>query len=232
MAPRGQAYHTDWLCSFTSNVHVANHKGWFTNFTEFRGTLGSVYLGPDGGGEILGVGDVELEVTKALDQGRLFCKKIILRDVLYVPDFIANIFGQLSDTGYFTDGMKKRKIVNRETGTTVCKIDEKGVLPRLWLRRQRPGRSSLDPKGLYAINAHWSDEERARWNTYKSSSILDIEPRYSLEQKAWLKEHFRGEFRFLRTYGLKIYNEEHRDEGKRILERLMADDLERLHQEA
>lgn len=224
MAPTGKAYQTDWLLSPTSNVHIASHRGWFTTFTEFHGPLDTIYLGPGSGGEIFGVGDVELQITKALDQGKTFCKKVVLHDVLYVPTFVANIFGQLAGTGYLTDGMTKRKLVDRETGCTIGEVDEKARMPRLWLKKQRLGRSSLDPQGFYCINVWWSDEERIRFQSHQSDLISTPVSSYSPEEKAWLKKHHRGEHRFLRKHKLSIYNEDDREGGKGIVKALMAQD--------
>ena len=50
-------------------------------------------------------------------------------------------------------------------------------------------------------------------------------PPYTQEEKDWLKKHFDGEFRFLRAYGLTIYEEEERAEGRQILRALMEGDL-------
>lgn len=45
-------------------------------------------------------------------------------------------------------------------------------------------------------------------------------PRYNAAEKAWLKRNFEDEFHFLRSYGLSIYKEEDRDEGKAIFQAL------------
>jgi hypothetical protein len=44
------------------------------------------------------------------------------------------------------------------------------------------------------------------------------------EEKAFLKEHYRGEFHFLRSHGLSIYKEDDRAEGRAILRALMDHD--------
>ena len=41
-------------------------------------------------------------------------------------------------------------------------------------------------------------------------------------EKNWLKKHWGGEFHFLRCYGLKIYDEEDREEGRTILRSMMS----------
>lgn len=45
---------------------------------------------------------------------------------------------------------------------------------------------------------------------------------YNAEEKGWLKEHWKGEFHFLQSNQLSIYDEEEREEGRRIM-RAMAE---------
>ena len=58
--------------------------------------------------------------------------------------------------------------------------------------------------------------------SYKSPA----EEPHTSEEKAWLKENWKNEFHFLLAYGLKIYNEEYRREGRAILGALMEGDRE------
>jgi hypothetical protein len=44
---------------------------------------------------------------------------------------------------------------------------------------------------------------------------------YTTAEKQWLKKHWRDEFHFLIAYGLKIYNEEDREEGRAIVRAFM-----------
>jgi hypothetical protein len=48
-----------------------------------------------------------------------------------------------------------------------------------------------------------------------------MNPGYITAEKHWLKKHWRGEFHFLIAYGLKIYNEEDREEGRAIVRAFM-----------
>lgn len=50
-------------------------------------------------------------------------------------------------------------------------------------------------------------------------------PPYTQEEKAWLKKHFDGEFKFLRDYGLSIYEDEDREEGRRIARGCMESEV-------
>lgn len=221
MAPIEESYHVDWICSNTSNVHVANNKDWFTKLTEFKSQLGSIYLGPKVGPEILGVGDVELEVVKSVSPGgkKLF-RKIFLRNVVYAPTNNTNIFACSPSTGFGLDFMHGKFFLHT-THQAVGMIDVV-VLTKLWLKGQPRGKSCLDPNMGYCIGATWPLEEEYRWKAHQQELVFGLKPRYNEEEKLWLKKNFGNEFRFLQQYGLSIYKEEDRDDGKRIVKALMA----------
>lgn len=40
---------------------------------------------------------------------------------------------------------------------------------------------------------------------------------YTEEEEGWLKREWGGEFKFLTAYGLSIYKDKDRDEGRRIV---------------
>ena len=87
MAPQGPAYHVDWVFSNTSNVHVANHRDWFTTFTEFKSET-------ERGAAVLGIGTVELDVKTDLNRtGSKTHRKVTLHELLFVPSTICNILG-------------------------------------------------------------------------------------------------------------------------------------------
>lgn len=60
---------------------------------------------------------------------------------------------------------------HRGSGVT-CLLD-RCVLWKLWLVGQPEGASSLDPDGLYFLNALWPQEERRRSQAHKSSIRRD-----------------------------------------------------------
>ncbi|KAK4182170.1 hypothetical protein QBC35DRAFT_396505 [Podospora australis] len=49
-------------------------------------------------------------------------------------------------------------------------------------------------------------------------------PPYTSEERQWLQRHWGGEFKFLQAYGLSIYKEEDREEGRRIVRAFMEQD--------
>ncbi|GLI77488.1 hypothetical protein PoHVEF18_005778 [Penicillium ochrochloron] len=87
------------------------------------------------------------------------------------------------------------------------------------------------PLGVaYMLRATWPVAEQQKFEALKSSqdaSESQIEAMtLNLTEKAWLKKHWVNEFRVLRSYGLSIYYEEDREEGRKILQKLMENDAD------
>ncbi|KAL8927868.1 MAG: hypothetical protein Q9172_001168 [Xanthocarpia lactea] len=236
MPPPKPAYDVDWVFA-SSDVHVANHRDWFISYTPFTTTLDSPYGGIFGAGvEVAGIGDVELPTkTHPTKTGTAHQGTIILRDVLYAPKVVCNIIGMhlSQDYGCIMDfGSKLSKITAKKTGACVGFFDMKGRA-RLRLRGQSAKQTSLDPNEVYLISAKWASGERARWKALQehksnqASAIHAVAPLGSApltkSEKTWLKDNFADEFHFLRAYELSIYEEEDREEGRRILRKLMDD---------
>ncbi|KAF2095018.1 hypothetical protein NA57DRAFT_79508 [Rhizodiscina lignyota] len=79
--------------------------------------------------------------------------------------------------------------------------------PSLFLKETR------DPGNVYTIGAYWPDSERARWEAVKP---------YTSEEKAWLKEHYGGEYHFLQEQDLSMHKDEDREEGRSLARSIMA----------
>jgi hypothetical protein len=56
--------------------------------------------------------------------------------------------------------------------------------------------------------------------------VPHFQPGYTQEEKEWLRKNYRSEFHFLRDFGLNIYKDEDREEGRMILRSLMQDEGE------
>lgn len=225
MAPSGPAYHTDWVWSGNSNVHVANHRDWFSTFTDFRSSMGTIYFSGHET-EVLGVGDVELNVQTA--SGRP--NRVVLREVLYAPTGRCNILGQpiLADYGLTTGG-KGSGLTDQRTGASAGLIDPVNLVDRLRLVGMSATESCLARNELFIINVCWSDKERARYREARAQTQIDAQapttlPPLTEEQRRWLKEHYDSEWNFLQTYGLKLTKEDQRAEGRAILKALMEED--------
>ena len=63
-------------------------------------------------------------------------------------------------------------------------------------------------------------------NQTNASSVKNETPAYNPAEKAYVKENFKSEFHMLRDYGLSIYKEEDREEGRQIARGFMKQDEE------
>lgn len=114
------------------------------------------------------------------------------------------------------------------------------------------GPSVLEKGESYILNVHWPEPEQARWQAYKQShgcslpvaqggehrpedhpqedpkpetaEHVQFDARYTTTEKQWLKRHYNDEYHFLRDYGLSIYKDEDREQGRAIARQLMADE--------
>ncbi|KAF2767443.1 hypothetical protein EJ03DRAFT_353065 [Teratosphaeria nubilosa] len=113
--------------------------------------------------------------------------------------------------------------IEKETGRLVGPLDNPR-LTKLLLKGQSKGLSSLDRETGYMIHIFWPEPElqrgqeleESRGGTLPERSTLDSKTEvapHTAEEKKWLEDHYRGEFHFLRTFGLSIYKEEEREEG-------------------
>jgi hypothetical protein len=223
MAPCGEAYNVDWVVSNNSNVHVANNPEWFTSYTPFETHFGTIYTN-DCRVNVVGIGTVELN-AKLHNQkrgGQVNSRVITLHDVLYAPSAICNIIGRpiLSEYNVQLDYSQGRGFLKDKDDNRAGLI-ELFKLPRLRLHGQCEGTTSLGG-GAYMINAQWPATERARWEAHPVTPYNG--ELYTTEEKAWLKANYGGEYKFLLTFGLSIYNEEDREEGRSVARGFMAKD--------
>ncbi|GIZ42888.1 hypothetical protein CKM354_000613600 [Cercospora kikuchii] len=112
MAPPGSESYTDWVWCRGSNVHIANHRKGFTTLTKIESRIDNTGYLCSGDKpftyEVRGVGDVELDVVVQENRmGPEAQKKVILRNVLYIPNTIYNVLGEPIS-----------KSQNREKGTS------------------------------------------------------------------------------------------------------------------
>lgn len=238
MPPPKPFYDVDWILSNNSNVHVANHRDWFTSFTPFSTNfdagISGIYNGD--GVRVLGVGDVQLPTrTHPTRSGTAFQGYLILRDVLYAPDGLCNIIGAPFLDGYnclINYGTDSGRITAKANGACAGIVDLNNLL-RLRLRGQSAQQTSLESGSAHIIRASWNPTERARWESFRSghgepghvneATASTESPPLTQEEKQWMKDNYRDEFHFLRMYGLSIYKEEDRDEDRRTLRALMED---------
>ena len=235
MAPTGKAYNVDWALASSSNVHVANHRDWFTAYTPFSSRVFDAYGMDKEGIEVVGIGDVKLPVEKnATKTGPSNQGFLVLRDLLHVPKYACKVFGKVQMEGITTiirfagPGL----VVNTETGAQLAVVDNPN-LSRLRLTGQNAHQTSLDKDSHWMINAYWPDKEQERWFALKNQASANTSetnagmatqkniPPYTAEERRWLRENIGNEYHFLRGHQLSIYKEDDRAEGRLIVRAVM-----------
>lgn len=235
-----KAYHDDWVFANGSNVHVANHRGWFTSYTAFR-TYATDIIGNKL--QIEGIGTVTLPVmTHPSRTSQNYQRTLILRDTLYAPTAICNILGGniLQEFEFSLGGREVGKLIDRQTSACRAIIDH-AVLFRLRLQGQSAEQTSLPSNEAIMIRANWPSSERLRWESYRNEPAINTiqssghstpaspsqsNPPYTAEEKRWLKEHFGSEFHFLRAYNLRIYEDNDRAEGRELVRSFIQQERE------
>ncbi|KAK6345765.1 hypothetical protein TWF718_007672 [Orbilia javanica] len=151
--PAGDNFNVDWVFSNTSNVHVANHRGWFKTYTPFSATTVENITA-------VGAGSVELPV--ATNKGFAI---LTLRNVLHTPNSICNVLclSGLTQYGLETSfGRGETSRIYLDASRTTWAIMDSSVLVKLRLAGQSPEQTSLDPEAMYMIRATLSKDDLAR----------------------------------------------------------------------
>ncbi|QYS92762.1 hypothetical protein H0G86_000160 [Trichoderma simmonsii] len=231
-----QGLSADWVFSNNSNVNICNDRRWFTEFTPFKSVTSS--------GAVEGVGTVNLPVKRDPDmRGPQAHHVLRLTNVLYTPSSDFNILGQplfeLAPQLTLRSTPKSRGTLDGEDGNPIAFFSPNAPLYCLRLSGPpigpRLAPTKFEPGQLYFVGTSWPDSERARWNRRgQPDEAAKTKPRqpvgrqpvgqqpYTAEEKAWLKKHYQGEFKFLMSYGLSIYDEEDREEGRAIMRALVS----------
>ncbi|KAI5781104.1 hypothetical protein DFH27DRAFT_488371 [Peziza echinospora] len=229
----------DWVFSNNSNVHVANDRRWFSSYTPFPSSAGSIYSQEENL-LVARVGTVVLPVRKSPNKtGPNAHGQFALHEVLYCPNALCNIVGNpVLMHGYSVElggsgSTKSKGWIKDPQGNTVVYFKPKMTLFEIKLSGPPigpvVGPSVFKDSGSYLINVSWSETEKKCWEIYKEThgqtmpDAAQTAP-YTEGEKTWLKTHFRDEYHFLQMYGLSIYKEEDREEGRAMLRAFVADE--------
>ncbi|KAL2030954.1 hypothetical protein VTO58DRAFT_108309 [Aureobasidium pullulans] len=169
-----------------------------------------------GGGpsiDVHGIGTVVLP-TRTYDEGKSHkpSSEITLHHVLYAPSGITNIFAWRQEQDLD---------VTMSFGKSAGPIKKRG-------------------SNKYYVHATWPNEEIEKYNKFigepqarkqnelPSNAVRDAKATSSAplttEESAFLKKNYGGEFKFLMSFGLKMHNEDDREEGRRILRAFMSEE--------
>ncbi|KAI5456699.1 hypothetical protein BGZ63DRAFT_467867 [Mariannaea sp. PMI_226] len=227
-----------WLWSNTSNIHVAKDRSWFNeDYTAIDSFISTV-----GGGkvQVIGIGSVNLPTKTSPNRTGPSSHGVLrLKNVLHVPSSICNIVGYPIEKDYIieqpprstTKGSTKGSIISIHDKREVAYFDPKGRLVEIRLSGPpvgpRVSPSPFEASKVYYINARWPDSERKRHAEVLYSLQFEAKPseRLTITEKEWLKKNYDGEFKFLHSYGLNIYKDEDREEGRSILRALILGEV-------
>ena len=191
--------------------------------------------------EVVGIGTVDLITkTSPTKTGPSSHSVLRLKNVLHAPSMICNIIGHPILDDYkvetsFSDNPSDPRgfITNLSDGRSVAYFKPQIQGVRFFeVRLSGPpvgpkvGPSPFDSSTVYMIHAFWPDSERQRFAALQASRQTQTTASGPLTraEKAWLKTHYGNEFKFLRVYGLSIYKDEDREEGRTILRAMMSND--------
>lgn len=171
----------------------------------------------------IGVGTVAITI-KWLDGERT---EFILRNVLHSLDVAWNIIGHPIIEDYYIDPIELPYHIWKVTdkGSPIARFRRWGnnaVLSFTKLPRGTiPGPDVPPTEKILAV--YWPEIERDRFAELHRGHVdcmFDSE-------RAWLKENWGDEFRFLREHQLNMYNEDERREGTFIMKMAMAEESDR-----
>lgn len=152
-----------------------------------------------------------------------------------MPDSLCNFIGQpLITTGGCDvimggSGVKSKGNIKDSTGKNVAYFDPKSPLFGIKVRcppNARLGPHALKKDVVYMLGVRWDAAERRKWLDFNGvfSATAKTDTSYTAEEMAFLKKNYGSEFKFLLQHGLKITDEEDREEGRAILRAVMHDD--------
>ncbi|KAF1836335.1 hypothetical protein BDW02DRAFT_521172 [Decorospora gaudefroyi] len=229
----------DWVFLNNANVHVAKDRGWFKTYTPFTSTVDlSPFVGPSTYIPVLGIGTVEIPTKRSPNNsGASSHGSLLLHEVLHVPDSLCNIIGQPL---MFTDGYdvttrfstKSNGSIKDSQGKNVAYFDPKRPLFTIKVRCPPNGPTlgppALKKDGTYMLGCRWDAASESKWKEFKSKNGLSTSGQkaapYTADENAFLKKNYGSEYRFLMQHGLKIHDEEDREEGRAILRAVMRED--------
>jgi hypothetical protein len=193
---------------------VAKDRGWFTEYTPFQSQINGM--------EVKGVGTVVIPTRCSLTHsGPSAHATLRLTDVLHVPSVLCNILGMPQNCGYSL-ALTPEGIYGPDRQLTACFEPNRPLF--ILTLSEPPVGPEVGPKVivygmLHRIGARWTKDEWAEWKEFQRALHKGDEP-LTAEEKQFLKEHYRGEYHFLLTHGLKIHDEDDRKEGRKILRTL------------
>lgn len=158
----------DWIFSSASNVHIAIDRSAFKTYIPFRTYV--LAIADQRQVPAKGIGTVELKIKR--QPGSKESHKVVLENVLYVPNWLCNIISDAhftpaqdfehnwSEFGFYFQQRKDDKW--RPWGYTEAFCG----LERLVLYKDLAGRSPMledEDREVYSVNVSWPQHQRTKW---------------------------------------------------------------------
>ena len=257
-------YNVDWLLSNTSNIHIATSRDWFNSYTSLT-TVVSSPAAPSLSHPAIGIGSVSIPLKPYLNKPG--SNTITLSNVLHVPDASANVVcmsllkedfqieGHDSEEGDWKIHEAEGKSLewkggwirnNQAAGGRKLGIVEVVLLPKLRLKGQPPGHTSVKDQSLASAGLQWPPEEVEKWeqesgnkvktgvaeppptsrksSTEKKKSSMTFkkygrQALFTPYERRWVVGAYGGEEEFLQKYGIID-----RSEARRLVREIMEQD--------
>ncbi|RMZ90157.1 hypothetical protein DV736_g2624, partial [Chaetothyriales sp. CBS 134916] len=170
----------NWVFSNTSNVHVCKDRSWFTEYTPFESSVGSIYFDAQKI-PVAGVGVVVLPVKRRPNRtGSDAHGQLLLHSILHCPSILCNIIGKTPQfqANYVIDFRwgqtgKSKGTIQDHHGRFVAYFAPNKRLFQVQLSGPpvgpAVGPSVLEGDEPLLLNVKWSEGEQARWETYKQN---------------------------------------------------------------
>ncbi|KAK4225713.1 hypothetical protein QBC38DRAFT_546621 [Podospora fimiseda] len=216
-------------------------KASLQNTPPFKTHAGPSFV-PGSGDKVLGVVPINLNVKRGNKTGKKSKSVLVLNNVLHIPSATVNILGGKATGDYNHVNFNLPDDVHKYVATIEGQARRLAVLVErftLFVLRtsdfpppEAPSPFGEGFKGVVLGIWHWPESERKRFEAFKRGDHAEAEdPPYTSEEKQWLKQHWRGEEWFLRSYGFKIHDEDDRAAGRRLVRAFMKRDKGEVEEE-
>lgn len=229
MASDSPQYHTPWVWSHNSNVHVANRKELFTSLTPFPTSLRLRHQSSEPTNlHVVGIGDIELPTFLPREPGTdgennaNIQTTITLRNVCYVPNAPCNVIGSpVLDRYTMTLGNHGMTLASKASGKKMAMLalGQHDRHYKLWLREQSWTEITRKSDDQDHFRVKLPSRKKKDFEALKKKLKTCQEERERLkpEEKQFLERHLGGEAHFLETSGFDIKNREERRKGRQLV---------------
>lgn len=170
----------DWIFSSATNVHVAVDKSAFKTFTPLDSYV--LTVSSSDSVPVRGIGSVNLKVRCRPSSNQF--RDITLENVLYVPNWVCNIFSDIYFNSSNLQFEHKWTVTGLQfTKKTAGKLKPWGYteafcgLDRLVLSASPVGRSPMledKEREIWSVSLNWPLSQRDKWNAIRNAGLQQL----------------------------------------------------------